>query len=210
MAVRIETRVLRAAAWRWRWVGVVLLAALALRIAVPGVVQAFRQTSPVVVLAHQVEAGEELRAADVTVTPVANGLVPDGAFGSVDQVIGQRLTAALPAGLALVPPLLAKPGAVRDAPPGTVVVPVRLSDGEVAQVIQRGDKIDLLGSAGPTASGAVEPAQRLAQGAVVVGRPAAAGQLDTPGLVLLAVRPTEAELLSGAASWAVISAVLVG
>lgn len=210
MAWQIEPRVVRAAAWRLRWVGALILAAVLVRIAVPAVIQALRQTSPAVVVTQAVTMGQRLEAQDLTVAQVAKGLVPDGALDSVDQAVGQQVTAALPRGMVLVPELLAQPGAIGAAPAGLVLVPVRLSDGAVAGLLQVGDRIDVLGAGGASASGQVAPAQRLASGAKVMALPPGDGDFDSSGLVMLAVKPSEAELLGGAASWAVISAVLVG
>jgi len=201
---------MRAAAWRLRWVGFLVLAAVLVRIAVPSVIQAIRPSHPAVVLTHAVTMGQRLAAQDLAVVAVAGGLVPEGALEAVDQAVGQQVTAALPRGMVLVPELLAGPGGVGAAPAGLVLAPVRLSDGAVAALLQVGDLIDVLGSGGASAGGQVAPAQRLAARATVMSLPPTEGQLDSVGLVVLAVKPTEAELLGGAASWAVISAVLVG
>ena len=201
---------MRAAAWRLRWVGALVLAAVLVRIAVPAVVQAVQQTSPAVVVSHAVTQGQRLKAQDLKLVPVAKGLVPDGALDSVNQAIGLQVTTALPRDMVLVPELLARPGATGAAPDGLVVVPVRLSDSAVTALLHEGDRIDVLGSAGGSATGQVAPAQPLARQATVMALPPADGGLGEGGLVLLAVKPAEAELLGGAASWAVISAVLVG
>jgi len=201
---------MRAAAWRLRWVGALILAAVLVRIAVPAVVQAIQQTSPAVVVTHAVAMGQRLEAQDLALAPVAKGLVPNGALDSLDQAIGRQVTAALPSGMVLVPELLAQPGGSGAAPKGLVLAPVRLSDGAVVALLQVGDQIDVLGSGGASASGQVAPAQRLASQATVMSLPPNDGDVNSAGLVVLAVKPAEAELLGGAASWAVISAVLVG
>jgi len=200
---------IRATAWRLRWVGFVLGALLVAWIAVPGVAQALRQTCSAVVLAQSVEVGQSLEPGDVTQASVACNLVPESAIDLVEVAIGQRVTAKLPGGMVLVPELLAEKGVVDGAPDGLVVAPVRLSDGAVAGLLQVGDRIDVLGAAGVVGVGEVVPAQRLASKATVLSLPQIGDRFEEPGLVLIAVTPGEAELLSGAASWAVISAVLV-
>jgi Flp pilus assembly protein CpaB len=194
--------------WRLRWVGFALLGAVVFRIALPGAVGAFRQTVPAVVVSHAVEAGTQLTANDVTVAKVSAGVVPEGVLTGTDQVVGRRVSVGLPAGMALVPEVLAGAGALDGAPPGTVVAPVRLSDPKVARLIRAGDRVDILASPGASGGGSIAPAARLVRQAPVLS--ATDSDDDGAGLILLAVTPTEAELLGGAASWAVLSAVLVG
>ena len=209
MAPQIEPRLIRRAAWRLRWVGFGLMALLVVRIGVPGVVNAIRQTCPVVVLADQVDLGQNLESSAVTYANVACELVPVGAIDTAETAIGQRAAANLPKGMVLVPELLAESGILGGTSAGLVVAPVRLSDSAVAALLQVGDRIDVLASAGASAGGEVVPARLLASKAQVVSLPVPGDRFDESGLVLLAVTPTEAELLGGAASWTVISAVFV-
>lgn len=210
MLANLNSNLVRAWAWRLRWLGVLLLVVVLARLVVPGVIQATRQTSPAVVLTRSVSLGQTIQSSDVALRQVAKELRPAGALETTEAAVGQRLAASLPAGMVLVEQLLTGPGAASGAPAGTVVMPVRLSDGAVASLLSTGDRIDVLAAAGASASGAVAPAQRLASGAIVIALAEPADRLMEPGLLLLAVTPAEAELLSGAASWAVISAVLVG
>jgi Flp pilus assembly protein CpaB len=205
----------QAAAWRWRWPIAVAAIALVARIALPGIVGAFRDTSAVLTLARPVAAGQGLTAEDLRVAKVADKLVPEGALRNPAEVIGRRAAAPLPAGLPLAPELLTDPGHLANAPPGTVVVPVRLSDAAAATVLSPGDRIDVLASAGAGGSGEIAPAQRLAQAALVLDVPGGRAEDGTStgsdaGLVLLALSEAEAGLVGGAASWSVISAVVVG
>ncbi|MCL1898405.1 MAG: hypothetical protein FWG16_06245 [Micrococcales bacterium] len=209
MALRWESETIRRAAWRLRWVGFLLMALLVVRIGIPSVVKAIRQTCPAVVLAHPVETGANLEPDAISLAKVACELVPTEALDTVESAIGQRAVANLPKGLVLVPELLAEPGILGGTSAGLVIAPVRLSDGAVAALLQVGDRIDVLASAGASAGGEVVPAILLASKAQVVSLPASGDRFDESGLVLLAVTPTEAELLGGAASWTVISAVFV-
>jgi Flp pilus assembly protein CpaB len=161
-----------------------------------------------VVLTHSVQAGTELTASDVSLARVAEGLVPDGALTAAESAIGQRVTTRLPAGMTLVPEVLTDGGTLFGAPDGSVVVPVRLSDASVASLVHPGDRIDVLASPGVSGGGTIAPAQELASAATVVEVPD--GAEGPAELVLLAVTPREAQLLGGAASWAILTAVLVG
>jgi Flp pilus assembly protein CpaB len=199
---------MRAFLWRMRWLVVLLVLALVAYLALPGILQAIRDTTPTVVLSRSVEAGRTLDGSDVRVAQVAAGLVPEGALTETGAVLGKRVTSPLPAGMPLVEELLAESGALAGAPAGTVVVPVRLSDASVAKVIHAGDRIDVMASAGSSADGAIAPAQKLADSALVLDVPP--GDAAGSGLVLLAVTAKEATLIGGAASWSVLSAVLVG
>jgi Flp pilus assembly protein CpaB len=211
--------------WRSRWAIWALFAALLVRIALPGVVAAAGGGDPVVVAARAVPAGTELAAADVRVTRVPGAALPQGALTSVEQAIGGRPKVDLPKGLTLTESLLGAGRSFEDLPGGLVAVAVRLSDPGLAGVLNPGDRIDLLASAGAAASGLIAPAQPLAESALVVevgseagsdsggGLAAGLGQIgaeaEPSGLLLVAVTPEEAALIGGASSWAVISAVLV-
>lgn len=187
-----------------------LAAAVLVRVALPGVVTACRTTAPAVVLAHSMAAGTELQADDLKVAQVAAGLVPAGALTDPAAAVGARLTAALPAGMPLTPEVLVEVGGGVAAPSGTVAFPTRLSDPAVAGLIQPGDRIDVYASAGSPGGATITPAQELAKGALVLQVPGVDGAAgDAPGLLVLAVTETEARLLGGASSWAVITAVLV-
>jgi len=174
-------------------------------------------TRAVVVARHALAAGTELSAADVRVGQVPGDSVPDAAHDDVADVVGHALAIAIPAGLAVVDPLLAD--GAPDGPPGTVVVPVRFADLGVRSLVHIGDRVDVLAAAG-TVEGRAGAGERLARGALVLRvvtddggptspNPLSPGDDGTSPVVLLAVTPDEAAGLTGAVGWASLSPVFV-
>lgn len=154
---------------------------------------------------------------------------PRASLGSVADddarlaaVLGARLAVAVPAGMPLVPELIADPSGA--GPPGTVVVPVRFADAGVAHVLRPGMRVDVI--AAPRLDG--DAPVRVAEGAVVLtpsdgthGAGDAGGADSGGGLlggtvasddapVLLAVTPDESVTLGGAAGTRSLAAVIVG
>jgi Flp pilus assembly protein CpaB len=214
-------RIARSMVWRLRWALAAVFAAILVRIALPGVVAAFGGGEPVVLLRHDVTAGAILGPEDIQLGRAPPSLVPEGAFTSDDAVLGGRVGVDLPAATVLHPGLVGEGLAGEPLPSGRVAVAVRLSDPGLAALAAPGDSLDIMASAGATASGSIAPAQVLARSAVVLAgagssssEPGASllggASGDASGLLLVAVTPAEAQLIGGAASWAVISAVLVG
>jgi Flp pilus assembly protein CpaB len=208
--------------WRSRF----LLAAVLLGCAAALAVAQLRPAPPpqvaVVVAARPLSAGVALAPADVRVVHVAAGTAAEGVHAEPHAVLGRTPLVAVPTGLSIVDALLADDRLAGSGPPGTVVVPVRLADPGVADLLRPGDRVDLFAAA---TSGTGGPAsQRLAERAVVLPHPApderaqdaASGLLggaptdDGAGtLTLVAVSPEQAAALAGASAWAGITAVLV-
>lgn len=172
----------------------------------------------VVVAARALDAGTPLAAADVTVVDVPPDAVADGAHRDPRDVVGRAVVVAVPPGLPVVDALLRDDRLSSAGPPGTVVVPVRLADPGVADLLRPGDRVDLFAAA-TSASGA-PVAERLAARALVLPHPeqpageGSAGLLGTPTtdtgtLTLVAVAPEHAAALAGASAWAGIAAVVV-
>ncbi|MDR3360805.1 MAG: SAF domain-containing protein [Bifidobacteriaceae bacterium] len=224
MANSDRRRAAQSLAWRLRWAFIALFAALLVRLALPGVAQAFGEGEPVVVTARAVAAGATVTEQDVRVASVPSALIPEGAATSPDTVVGKQTAVNLPKATIVQGGFLRAGAAHGDLPAGRVAAAVRLSDPGIAAMTAVGNRVDLLASAGATGSGSIAPAQVLAEGALVLDSPAAreageepagaltSGQIgaDHAGLLLVAVTPDEAELIGGAVSWAVITAVLVG
>jgi Flp pilus assembly protein CpaB len=212
-------RATRALIWRLRWALVAVFAAALVRVALPGVVQAFGDGDPVIVTTRQVAAGAVLEEEDLKVIQAPPALMPDGAIRQVAGAVGQRAVVSLPRGSLLHGGLLNGGQSHDNVPDGRVASVVRLSDPALADVAVPGDHVDIMASAGATASGSIAPAEVLARSALVLTAPADGSQDDSvagalggaaqSGVLLVAVTPAEAELIGGAASWAVITAVLV-
>jgi Flp pilus assembly protein CpaB len=202
---------LRVGLWRTRF----LVAAVFLGIAAGCTVQALRPpatpTTPVVVAAHPVPAGTALSSTDVRVVRFPRALVPDGSVSDPGAVVGAAAAVPLADGAPVLPGLLADDD-VR-GPPGTVVATVRFADPAVAGLLSPGMRVDVLaataegGPGGTVATRAlVLPVARQSGPAGALGL---AGSGDTSVPVLLAVAPTEAPALAGAAASALLSAVVV-
>jgi Flp pilus assembly protein CpaB len=201
-----------------------LFAALLVRIALPGLVEAWGEGTPVVALTREVQAGAVLQESDLDLVPAPAALVPKDHWSETAAAVGKRVFLDLPAGTVLHSGLLEQDTAGL-IPSGRVAAAVRLSDPAWAGLLAKGDLIDIMASAGASASGSIAPAQVLARSALVVGHgkqdsPAAKGlgentvisgtQTSAEELLLVAVTPAEAKLIGGAASWATVTAVLVG
>lgn len=224
-----RSRRLRSVLWRARFV----VAAACCGLAAAGVTQALRPPSPltvpVVVTARGIEAGSSLGSADVRVVGMPAALVPDDAASSVADVTGRTASVPLPAGLPVVPDLVAAGDLVSSAPGGTVVAPVRL-DPAVAALLSPGVRVDLLAASewspvraaeigdpavvGTSETGADDP--YLARSAVVLPRGPArddggllGGDTGTGEITLVAVAPHEAVRLAAVSGWAGITAVVV-
>ncbi|MDR1119026.1 MAG: SAF domain-containing protein [Bifidobacteriaceae bacterium] len=219
-------RAARALAWRLRWAFAALFAALLVRIALPGIVQAFGDGDPVVVASHDIAAGVVLAEDDLAVSRAPPHLIPAGAPQDVADAVGLRTAVALPKASVVHGGLLTEPSPGDQVPAGKVAAVVRLSESALAGLVAPGDRLDIMASAGATASGSIAPAETLAHSALVLRTPSEedaaggaglggaltgqGGAAGSVGVLLVAVTPNEAKLIGGAASWAVVSAVLTG
>lgn len=215
-----RTRVLL---WRLRIPGAALCCGLAAALVLQTARPAPTPTTTVVVAARTVEAGAVLDAADLRLVELPTALTPAGATGSPSDLTGRSTRIVVTEGLPLVEALTSDGSTVATAPPGTVVVPVRL-DPTVVALLTAGDRVDLLGTgSGPPATATTEegsdegsnrPDPYLARSAVVLPAPRGPeegswGVGDASGVVLVAVSPTEAERLADGEGWEEVLAVLV-
>ena len=178
----------------------------------------------VLTLRTDVAAGAALTMGEVTDTNVPLNLVPDGAMFGPDEVTGRTAAIRLPRGAILTQHALVHIDAQGSAPPGRVLVPVRLSDPEILRFLGPGSHIDLL--LVPTSSevpqdARLAPTVVLARRALVLPTPApvtpqAAGGLlggpspdENPAVVLVAVTPAEAQDVTASARSGYIGAVIV-
>ncbi len=197
--------------WRARFV----VAALAVGLAVTAALHELRPPQPrtraVVVAARDLPAGTRLAAADVQLSRVPAGLAVSGTTTDAAALVGEDLAVPVPAGLPVVPGLLAS-GELA-GPPGTVVAAVRLADPAMAGLLEPGTRVDVLAAAAETGAQGVVVARRALVLPVAPGARAAAWAEGLTGSdappVLLAVSPEEVGALSGAAVSALLSAVVV-
>lgn len=110
------------------------------------------------VAARDLPAGHVLEESDLADAEVPPGVVPEGAVAAPE---GRVLAAPLRAGEAVTDVRLVGEGLASAQPPGTVALPVRLSDAGQAALLTAGDRITLVatdaqaGTAAPLADDAL-------------------------------------------------------
>ncbi len=212
---------LTGALWRFRFV----LAAVCLTAAGLLVVAELRPAQPtatVTVAARDLPAGSVLTAADLRSTPVFD---PPSAALPAEALIGTTLVAGVPEGMPMAETLLVSPGLADAAPAGTVVVPVTLADPQLMALVRVGDRLRLYQSSPgqsssqiPDGTGADPGADLVADDALVLARLDESGDAngllelpasDSSGVVVVAIDPEAATVLSGASALAPVRAVLI-
>lgn len=202
---------LRSALWRARFA----VAAALLGVAAACTAQSLRPpdppTSAVVVAAREIPAGTTLTSADVRVSRFPRSVAPDGAVADPADVVGSAAAVPLAVGVPVLSGLLAD-DEVR-GPPGTVVATVRFADPAVAGLLSPGVRVDVLAATPEGGPGGVVATRALVLPVARQDGPGGAlglgGSGDASVPVLLAVSPTEAPALAGAAASALLSAVVV-
>jgi len=184
--------------WAWRARPLLALALLVLLVlALARAVAPDAAAPAVLVAAEDLAAGDVLTGGDLRAVPLDPA--PAGATADPSAVIGRALAVAVPAGLPLVPELLAGERFTLDPPPGTVVVPLELDE---AAVLVAGDRVDVL------AIGCPEHSAALARRALVV-QAAEPTPTGGSGPVLVAVARAEVGELSAARTVCRLGAALV-
>ncbi|HET6705172.1 SAF domain-containing protein [Amycolatopsis sp.] len=149
--LRRRTRLIR------RWLAAGLLALGGLMLVNP----ASARGAPTVLAAHDLPPGTTLRAGDVKLAELPDEARPTGVLSTLDAVDGRLLAGAVRAGEPLTDVRFASLPAKGD--PGTATVPVRLADVALAELLQPGQRVDVVAAPEPAA-----PASVLAGGATVV------------------------------------------
>ncbi len=116
-----------------------------------------------VVSARDLPAGSVLRAADVRTVALPDTLRPSGALSATDTAVGRLLSGAARAGEPITDVRLLGNNLPVTGEPGAVTVAVRLADAAVAELLQPGQRVDVVAGADTTNSASV-----LARGASVV------------------------------------------
>jgi pilus assembly protein CpaB len=225
IVVRRYRRLLRA--------GVVVIAAL---LVVSRLSPTPAPTTAIVAAARDLPAGAVLTATDLRTVALPPGAVPAGATTDVAALVGGQLSGPLRRGEPLTDVRLTD-GVLSRPAVGLVSAPVRLADSQAAQLLQPGQRIDVLAastaadagaaSSGSTASGpsgsaesSVAAATVVAADVMVVAVPVASAppggsqvdsDVDVVGtLVVLATSPLQARILAQAQITSRLSAVVVG
>ncbi|MFE3543456.1 SAF domain-containing protein [Nocardia sp. NPDC059177] len=124
----------------------------------------------VVVAAHDLSPGRLLTADDLRLDQRESRSLPAGSVTETATLLGATLSGAMRAGetftdLRVVGPRLAAAAA---GSADARIVPIRLADPAVAEVLRAGDRVDVVGVADAGAPGAARPARTLATDAAVV------------------------------------------
>ncbi|WP_216914670.1 SAF domain-containing protein [Nocardia noduli] len=123
----------------------------------------------IVVAGRDLAPGRALEAGDLRIVPHESGTLPDGAVRDTSTLIGATLTAAMRSGevftdLRVVGPRLA---AAATGDHEARIVPIRLADTAVAEILRAGDRVDVIGAEEQTGTSS-KPARILATDAAVV------------------------------------------
>jgi pilus assembly protein CpaB len=194
-------------------------------------------TTAIVAAARDLPAGAVLTTADLRTIAFPPGDVPTGATTDVAAVVGSQLSGPLRRGEPLTDVRLTD-SVLRRPATGLVSAPIRLADSQAAQLLQPGQRIDVLaastavgdttsvsgsasGSAAAATGSTVTAANVVAADVMVVAIPIASAppgigsQVESDvgvegALVVLATSPLQARLLAQAQVTSRLSAVVVG
>jgi pilus assembly protein CpaB len=171
---------------------------------------------PVTVAARDLPAGQVLSASDLTSVVLAEAAVPDGTLAA-PQLDGRALASPARRGEPLTDARLAGRGQLVATPPGTVAVPVPVSDPTTLSMLGRGDAVRVIagstvGDGLDVASG--DPARVLVQRAVVLATPETAstgllGSGEGAGSLVLAMSTPDAVKIADATERRYLGVVLL-
>jgi Flp pilus assembly protein CpaB len=156
----------------------------------------------VVVFAHDLAPGVELTAADLRIESRSKTTIPDGSQADPATLLGSTLAGPARRGEVITDVRLLSPRlAEATAGPDARVVPLRLADAALLDLIRPGDVVDVLAADSATPSGAVDEQPRVvATNAVVV---LVSEEVTSPGrgddrVVLVALPAHTANEVAGA------------
>lgn len=145
---------IRAALWRLRHV-CVALALLAFGSAVFTSLSSLAPPrSPAIVLARDVPAGHRLASEDVSVVDIPDDIRPEGSVASVDDVVGQVSTAALPRGMPVTSRVFLSSEFLSHAPIGHTIVAVTVRADGVEEFLVPGARAAVYAPSSDSAIGA--------------------------------------------------------
>lgn len=155
---------------------------------------------PVLVTSEAVPAGTELTSALTATALLPADHVPDDAVMSLAELTTRTTAVEIPAGLPVVPQLLARPVGGIDLAPGLVVAPLTLADQVFAALLSVGDRLAVYDQGGSP----------LATSALVVRVQAAttSSLLPVSSQITVLVAVTEAEAVDLAIAGEFVLAVL--
>ncbi|MFE3191880.1 SAF domain-containing protein [Nocardia sp. NPDC059240] len=142
----------------------------------------------VLVAAHDLAPGQVLGDGDLRTAPRETATLPAGALRDAGRVRGATLAGGLAAGEIVTEPRVvgSRLAALAAHAPDARIVPIRLADNAVAEILRAGDRVDVV--AGADSGGGARAARLLASDAVVVlvsGSDGGRGRADRVVLVAL-------------------------
>lgn len=173
-------------------------------------------TTPVVIAAHRLTGGQQLRATDLGVRALPVSALPDGAVSDPQRLVGRTLIAPLTDGSVLTNASVLDTTRPRAAH-GLVITPIRISDAAVVALLRVGDRVDVVatGQSSTTPDGVAPAAQVIAEQVrvVTIPRPATGSGLgsteqDAQTLILVEVTRDQATTLATAAADSRLSLLL--
>lgn len=157
----------------------------------------------VVAAAHDLPAGAQVGADDVSTVELPAAVAPEAALRSVDEAAGRVLAGPVRAGEPLTDVRLLGAGLV--PPGGQVAVPVRVAEPALGLLVTAGDRVDVLA----TALEGAETARAVVSAVSVLAVPAAEGTADG-ALLVVAASPSAAARLAAAAVTSRLSVAVHG
>lgn len=176
-----------------------VLALLAVAVAFRGDPDARRVD--IVVAARDLPSGQLLESDDVRTIGLDAGSLPDGVLRTSDLAVGRTLAGAARAGEPItdVRVLGARLAELSGGTPDARIVPLRLADRGVPELLREGDRVDVVTASEPEGDADDEPAARtLARDAAVVLVSEAGGGRDAERVVMVALPADQATAVAAA------------
>lgn len=159
-----------------------------------------RPLTPVVVAARPMAVGELATPASVRQVLWPAELVPQGAVRHLAEVLGQTITSPLSSGDPVTQARLRGHSLLAERPADEVAIHVSLADANATAMLSAGDRVDLLGPAGPVASGVtvlqVDRSAKTDAGAVIQGEGSSSGYAPDSAGVVVAARQSVAQAIA--------------
>ncbi|MBA3020225.1 SAF domain-containing protein [Propionicimonas sp.] len=138
------TSLVRAFRWHRRWFAAAF-AAIAVFAAINVIASKTGGGTPVVVAARSIPGGTTLSATDLSIVWLPAAVTAEGAFNSIDPLIGQEVTAPISKRSPVTAATLLSGGA--EVAPGKVALPIRFGDASATTILKVGCHLDVLGPA---------------------------------------------------------------
>jgi pilus assembly protein CpaB len=185
---------LRAFRWHRRWFAAIL-ATVAVFATLNVVSQQSSGAVPTVVAIKEIPGGNVLNDTDLAVVRLPKAMVAEGAFDSVDQLVGKEAIITIPARTVLTRSSLLTEGL--EVAPGRLALPVKFGDSATMTALSVGSTIDILGQSGDSYT-VVASSLRV----IAIPNAGQSGVLssDSAELVMVDVDPTQAGAIATAAT----------